>query len=55
MSYSTDSIAIPNIEDSDALGESYLGDGVTNYNVLFNSSSGRWWSIIGQVPNPEGG
>ena len=54
MSYSTDSITIPNIEDSDALGESYLGDGVTNYNVLFNSSSGGG-GPLGQVPNPEGG
>ncbi len=51
MSYSTDSLTIPNIEDENALGESYLGDGVTNYNVLFNSSGGG--GIIGQVP--EGG
>ena len=33
----------------DALGESYLGDGVTNYNVLFNSSGGIGGGIIGQV------
>ena len=55
MSYSTDSIAIPNIEDENALGESYLGDGVTNYNVLFNSSGGIGGGIIGQVAIPEGG
>ena len=46
MSYSTDSTTIPNIEDENALGESYLGDGVTNYNVLFNSSGGSGGSCL---------
>ena len=53
MSYSTDSIAIPDIENSQALGEDYLGDGVTNYSVLF-SSSGGGGGPIGQVPITEG-
>ena len=48
MSYTTDSISPPDIETLDALGESYLGDGSTNYNVLFNSSGGG--GIIGMVP-----
>ena len=53
MFYSTDSIAIPDIENSQALGEDYLGDGVTNYSVLF-SSSGGGGGPIGVVPNTEG-
>lgn len=55
MSYTTDSISPPDIESLDALGESYLGDDNTNYNVLFNSSGGSGGGIIGQVPIPEGG
>ena len=57
MSYSTDSITIPNIEDSDALGESYLGVSGTDYDVLFNNSGGGSGGPPAGafIPVPEGG
>ena len=55
ISYTTDSFSPPNIEDLDALGESYLGVSGTNYPVLLNNASAGAGPPLGQVPIPEGG